>query len=94
MPSSFLPADTTASADWLARRATMMARARALQPALAARAAEADASRTLPEATIRDFHDGGLFRVLQPAAWGGGELDFGLYVEIGAILAEGCASSA
>jgi 3-hydroxy-9,10-secoandrosta-1,3,5(10)-triene-9,17-dione monooxygenase len=94
MPTSFLPADTTASADWLARRATMLARARALQPALAARAAEADTTRTLPEATIRDFHDSGLFRVLQPAAWGGDELDFGLYIEIGAILAEGCASSA
>jgi 3-hydroxy-9,10-secoandrosta-1,3,5(10)-triene-9,17-dione monooxygenase len=93
MPASFLPATTTATPDWLARRADTIARAQALVPNLRARAAEADATRTIPEATIRELHETGLFRVLQPARWGGAELDYGLFVEIGAVLATGCASS-
>jgi 3-hydroxy-9,10-secoandrosta-1,3,5(10)-triene-9,17-dione monooxygenase len=94
MTASFLPADTLATPDWLARRRTLVAHAEAMVPALRARAAEADQTRTIPEATIRAFHETGLFRCLQPARWGGGELDFGLYIEVGAILAAGCASSA
>lgn len=94
MPASFLPANTTATPEWLALRAEMIRRAEALVPALRARAAEADATRTIPAATIRAMHETGLFRVLQPARWGGAELDFGIYGEIGAILAAGCASSA
>jgi 3-hydroxy-9,10-secoandrosta-1,3,5(10)-triene-9,17-dione monooxygenase len=94
MPASFLPADTTATQDWLARRASLVQAARDLQPALRERAKAADETRTLPEATIQDLHRTGLFRVLQPARWGGAEVDFGIYVEIGAILAGGCASTA
>src|SRR5258706_1150790 len=94
MPAPFLPADTTATPDWLMRRATLVQAAHDLQPVLRERAAEADKRRTLPEATIQDLHRTGLFRVLQPQRWGGAELDFGIYVEIGAILAAGCASSA
>jgi 3-hydroxy-9,10-secoandrosta-1,3,5(10)-triene-9,17-dione monooxygenase len=93
MTASFLPANTTAAPAWLACRAEMVARAQALLPGLRARAGEADATRTIPAATIREFHETELFRVLQPARWGGAELDFGIYVEIGAILATACASS-
>ena len=94
MPASFLPANTTATPDWLARRAALVARARALVPDLKARAAEAEATRTIPEPTIRALHETGLLRVFQPARWGGAELDFGIFVEIGAVLASGCASTA
>ena len=94
MSASFLPADTLATPEWLARRAALVAHAEALVPDLRARAAEAEATRTIPEATIRAFHETGLFRALQPASWGGSELDFGMFVEVGAILARGCASSA
>lgn len=94
MPATFLPADTTATPDWLQRRAALVKAAQDLQPALRQRAPEADKSRTIPEPTIQDFHKTGLFRVLQPARWGGAELDFGIYIEIGAILGAACASSA
>jgi 3-hydroxy-9,10-secoandrosta-1,3,5(10)-triene-9,17-dione monooxygenase len=93
MTASFLPANTTATPAWLARRAAMIERAQALVPALRSRVAEAEATRTIPAATIREFHETGLFRALQPARWGGAELDFGIYVEIGAILGAACASS-
>lgn len=67
--------------------------AQAIAPALAARAAEAQALRRLPEATVRDLHDSGLFRILQPRRIGGAELDFGSLVEISSELARGCAST-
>lgn len=92
--TAFLPANTTATAAWLTRRAELVGRARALQPALRARAAEADRLRTIPEATLRELHESGLFRALQPARWGGAELDYGLLVEIGAELGAGCGSTA
>jgi len=94
MPACFLPANTTATAAWLERRAALVARAEALVPDLRARAPEAEATRTIPDATIRALHETGLLRVFQPARWGGAELDFGVFVEIGAILARGCASTA
>ncbi|MEJ0070467.1 MAG: acyl-CoA dehydrogenase family protein [Pseudomonadota bacterium] len=93
MTASFLPANTTATPVWLARRAELVAAAQAMLPGLRAHAAEAETSRTIPEATIRALHETGLFRVLQPARWGGPELDFGIYVEVGAILGSECASS-
>jgi 3-hydroxy-9,10-secoandrosta-1,3,5(10)-triene-9,17-dione monooxygenase len=48
----------------------------------------------MPEATVRDFHDTGLFRMQQPRRVGGSELDFVAVVEFGALLAAACASSA
>lgn len=72
----------------------LIARAGALVPALEARAAETNALRKLPDATIADFKAGGFFRVQQPARCGGYELDFGALVHVSAKLAERCASSA
>lgn len=69
-------------------------KARALVEPLGERAEETDGLRQLPEATIRDFHDSGLFRMLQPRALGGAELEYSCFVDIPAILARGCASSA
>ena len=93
MPASFLPAAPTAAPAWLARRAALIARAEALVPDLKARAAETDATRTIPDATMRALHESGLLRAFQPARWGGAELDFGAFVEIAAALARGCAST-
>jgi 3-hydroxy-9,10-secoandrosta-1,3,5(10)-triene-9,17-dione monooxygenase len=70
-----------------------LAKARAIAPALAAREQEAQALRHLPEATIRDLHESGLFRILQPRRVGGVELDFGSLVEVCAELARGSAST-
>ncbi len=77
-----------------ARYAECCERAWALVPALAERAEETEALRQLPEATLRDFHDSRLFRILQPQSVGGSELDYAALVEVQAILARGCASSA
>ena len=77
-----------------ARYAALCARARDLIPVLAQRAEQTEELRRLPPETLRDLHEGGLFRMLQPAALGGAELDFGALVDIGAIIARGCASTA
>ena len=69
-------------------------RAHALVPVLEQRAAETEALRQLPATTLRDFHDAGLFRILQPLSVGGSELDYSALIDIPAILARGCASSA
>ncbi len=77
-----------------ARYAALCGRARTLIPVLDARAERAEELRQLPPETLRDLHETGLFRMLQPEALGGAELDFAALVDIGAILARGCASTA
>ena len=47
-----------------------------LRPRLVARQQETERLRRLPEATMREFHDAGILRVIQPAAFGGFEADF------------------
>jgi len=68
-------------------------RARALVPQLRARAAECEALRRVPDATIAELHTSGIFRMLQPKRVGGSELPYRAIVELGAILAEGCGST-
>jgi len=69
-------------------------RAEQLLPALRERAARCEELRRLPEATLRDFHDAGLFRMQQPRRVGGSELEFAAVVNFGALVARACASSA
>ena len=75
-------------------RTAVLERARALIPVLAARSGETESRRRVPDETIADFHNAGLFRVLQPARFGGLELDFDVFATITKELARGCASSA
>jgi len=70
------------------------ARARAMVPTLRTRAKEAERLRRLPEQTDREFREAGFYRVMQPKAYGGLELDFGIQTELAVELAPGCASSA
>ena len=72
----------------------LIERARALVPVLAARSAETERQRRVPDQTIADFHRAGLFRVMQPTRFGGLELDFSVFAAITRELARGCASSA
>src|SRR5579875_3085099 len=72
----------------------LKARARALVPTLRARAVECEELRRIPDATIADLHKSGLFRMLQPRRVGGSELPYRALVELVAILAEGCGSTA
>jgi 3-hydroxy-9,10-secoandrosta-1,3,5(10)-triene-9,17-dione monooxygenase len=74
--------------------AAIVARARALAPALAARSLEGRRQRRIPDATIADMQAAGLFRVLQPRRWGGYEMDLVTFYEIELALAEGDMSTA
>lgn len=67
----------------------MIARARALIPALRRRAPEGDRERRLPNETIAEMQAAGLFKVLQPKRWGGYELDILTYFDVQMALGEG-----
>jgi 3-hydroxy-9,10-secoandrosta-1,3,5(10)-triene-9,17-dione monooxygenase len=71
----------------------LLERARALIPALKSRTPAATAQRRLPAETIREMQEAGLFRVLQPARWGGYEMDPQVFFDIQMALAEGCMST-
>ena len=77
-----------------AARDAVLRRAEALLPGLRERAALAEERRRLPAETEAAFHENGLFRVLQPKRVGGGELDYGILVDLGAVVARACPSSA
>jgi len=74
-------------------REDMLDRARSLNRALRDRAAEAERLGRLPEATMAELHDAGLWRVGQPARWGGGEFDYALMIEVAAELGRACGST-
>jgi 3-hydroxy-9,10-secoandrosta-1,3,5(10)-triene-9,17-dione monooxygenase len=69
-------------------------RAEQLLPRLKERAPRCEELRRLPDDTLRDFHDAGLFRLQQPRRVGGAELEFTTIVTFGALLARACASTA
>jgi 3-hydroxy-9,10-secoandrosta-1,3,5(10)-triene-9,17-dione monooxygenase len=75
-------------------RQRLRQRARDLVPTLRERAADAARNGQLPEQTLTDFQEAGFFRILQPARWGGYELDPQDFFEVQLTLAEGCMSSA
>lgn len=74
-------------------REAVLERGSALLPVLRERAVMCEEVRRLPEETVKDFHDTGIFRILQPARVGGLELDYTMLVDLGAILARACGSS-
>ena len=75
--------------------AEMVERAKTLLPRLRERADQAERLRHVPDETIQEFLDAGLFRVLQPKRWGGYELDYGrTQVELCNVLGQACGSSA
>jgi 3-hydroxy-9,10-secoandrosta-1,3,5(10)-triene-9,17-dione monooxygenase len=76
------------------KKTAALERAHALVPVLAARAAATERNRRVPDETISDFHRTGLFRILQPARFGGAELGFDSFALVTRELARGCASSA
>lgn len=70
-----------------------LSRARALLPELRKRAPAAEQERRLPEATYRAFQDTSLLRGMQPARYGGAEVDPGVFYQAGIEVASACASS-
>jgi len=71
----------------------LIARARAMLPALKARAKRTTAERKIPDETIAEMQAAGFFRVLQPKRWGGYEMHPNVFFEIQKLLAEGCMST-
>lgn len=74
--------------------AELFARARALVPRLRERALRCEQERRIPDESIAELKQAGLFRVLQPRAFGGLELDFATYLRLAIELGRGCASTA
>lgn len=72
----------------------LLARAEALIPVLRERAGQCEAENKVPEATIRDFQEAGFFKILQPARYGGYELNPEAFYAVQMKVAEACMSSA
>jgi 3-hydroxy-9,10-secoandrosta-1,3,5(10)-triene-9,17-dione monooxygenase len=73
--------------------ADLLDRARSLAPVLRERAFAAENARRIPDETIRDLKAAGLFRVLQPAAYGGYEMDPQVFMELAMIIGAACPST-
>jgi len=74
--------------------AELIASARALAPTLALRAEKTAEERRISDETIADFKKAGFFRMLQPARWGGLEVDPKIFFEVQMTVAAACPSSA
>ena len=71
----------------------LIASARAMIPTLKARARKCVQDRDVPAESIREFHEAGFFRILQPRRWGGYEMHPNVFFEVQKALAEGCMST-
>lgn len=71
----------------------LVRRAKAMIPTLKARARACVAERDVPAETIREFHEAGFFRILQPKRWGGYEMHPNVFFDVQKALAEGCMST-
>ncbi|MCA9566023.1 MAG: acyl-CoA dehydrogenase family protein, partial [Myxococcales bacterium] len=67
--------------------------AKALAPILQERGQAADELRRIPEQTIEDLHNAGLFKLFQPARWGGYEAHPNTLYDSQIELAKGCGST-
>ncbi len=77
-----------------AKAQELIAKARAMGPALRQRAARCKAERRVPDETVSDFHQAGFFKILQPEQWGGYAMDPQVFYAVGVEIARACPSSA
>lgn len=78
----------TVAADDLASRAA------ALKPALRARQRGAEEARRIPDESIAELKAAGLYKILQPARYGGLERDFRTFARCAHEIGAGCGSTA
>jgi len=71
----------------------LVQRTRDLAPVLRRRAEQAETLRRLPDETVQDFREAGLFRIVQPARFGGYEMDMSTLVDVAREAGRGCGSS-
>ena len=72
---------------------TVAARVSALLPGIAERAQEADETRRIPEETVAELVDAGVFRMLQPKRYGGSESSPTDFFRVVRSVAGACGSS-
>lgn len=65
-----------------------------LVPVLRTRSEETAALGRLPDATLNAMQEAGFFRIMQPARYGGFEMDPEVFFRVQMTLAEGCMSTA
>jgi 3-hydroxy-9,10-secoandrosta-1,3,5(10)-triene-9,17-dione monooxygenase len=71
----------------------LVARARAMIPALKERAKQCVADRDVSAQSIAEMKAAGFFRILQPRRWGGYEMHPNVFFDVQKALAEGCMST-
>lgn len=72
----------------------LLERAKALVPMLRERSTEIEKNRSVPTDIIKAFKDAGFFHILQPARWGGYEMNPAVFYKVLMELGRGCSSSA
>ncbi|WP_436740122.1 3-hydroxy-9,10-secoandrosta-1,3,5(10)-triene-9,17-dione monooxygenase oxygenase subunit [Streptomyces sp. BBFR102] len=72
---------------------TVLEKVHALLPAVADRARATDEQGRVPEETVRELTDAGVFRMLQPRAFGGQEADPADFYEVVRALSAVCCST-
>ena len=82
------------NAPQLTRTEQLYKAARAMLPALRERTAQTAALGQLPPETVADMQAAGFFQIMQPARYGGFELDPHVFFNVQMILAEACMSTA
>ncbi len=88
-----MPDGGTKFTDKAAVEAELVAKAIHLAPRLADRARKAELDRRISGKTDSEFRDAGFYRALQPARYGGLELDYGAQTAFSRELGRVCASS-
>ncbi|MSO69722.1 MAG: acyl-CoA dehydrogenase [Alphaproteobacteria bacterium] len=74
-------------------RETLMEGARTLRDKSRTRVNETESLRRLPEVVLSEIRELRVHRVLQPARYGGAELNFGALMDVCGTVAEACAST-
>jgi len=72
----------------------IVARAAALKPVLRARQRETERNRRVSDETVADLKAAELYKVQQPARYGGFEFDIGTFVRCATEIGAGCGSTA
>ena len=71
----------------------LVERVRALLPAIRARARETENLRRIPDETIRELAEAGIFQMFVPKRWGGHEAGFETMREVVQLISSACVST-
>lgn len=86
---------TTGSTTETDEHRALVAAARDMIPRLRERAQACEEARKIPDSTINELADVGIFKMLRPARFGGLELDYGsIQLDVARELGRGCGSTA